>query len=124
MYFIDKAEAVDFFTKIKEGAAVPANNEMPKGKFHLIRKTDYSIQTGVSVTSQAPCEIEFTMPFNDRDTFNPGAPYFRTYDFFVNQGGSDLHIYYKREHPRVNTPMDGRVYSLPVKIWTDPAQAF
>jgi len=124
MYFIDKAEAVDFFTKIKEGAAVPANNEMPKGKFHLIRKTDYSIQTGVSVTSQAPCEIEFTMPFNDRDTFNPGAPYFRTYDFFVNPGGSALKIYYKRAHTRVNPPMDGRVYSLPVKFWTEPAQAF
>ncbi|MBN2754779.1 MAG: transglutaminase domain-containing protein [Candidatus Goldbacteria bacterium] len=119
VFFTEKAEAMDVFSKLKAGDITLVSNEMPEGKFYLIRKTDYIIEPGVSVTAKAPCEIEFTMPFNDRDTFNPGAPYFRTFEYYVSTEDKSFNIQYKRAHTRVNPPMDGRVYSLPVKFWSE-----
>ena len=116
VFFNEKTEAVDVFDKLKTDNVTLVSNEMPQGKFYLIRKIDYIIETGISVTAKAPCEIEFTMPFNDRDTFNPGAPYFRTFDFYVFTEDMNFKIQYKRAHTRVNPPMDGRVYSLPVRF--------
>ncbi|PKL90683.1 MAG: hypothetical protein CVV21_11650 [Candidatus Goldiibacteriota bacterium HGW-Goldbacteria-1] len=119
VFFNEKTEAAEVFDKLKTDNVTLVSNEMPQGKFYLIRKTDYIIQTSVSVTAKAPCEIEFTMPFNDRDTFNPGAPYFRTFGYYVISKNQNLKIQYKRAHTRVNPPMDGRVYSLPVKFWAE-----
>jgi hypothetical protein len=116
VFFEEKTEAEDMFNRLKTDNVTLVSNEMPQGKFYLIRKTDYIIQMPVSATAEALCEIEFTMPFNDRDTFNPGAPYFRTFGYYVFSGDSNLKIQYKRAHTRVNPPMDGRVYSLPVRF--------
>jgi len=119
MFFAEKAEAAEIYNKLKNDNVTLVSNEMPQGKFYVVRKTDYIIEPGISVTAKAPCEIEFTMPFNDRDTFNPGASYFRTFDYYVISGDQSLKIQYKRAHTRVNPPMDGRVYSLPVKFWAE-----
>lgn len=89
-----------------DGATVSAR------EYYVLREIEYRVYY-----ENETFEINFTMPFNNRDTFKKGVERgtFKAAAYTVSTGPG-LKAVYKRAHTFAKPPQEGMIYYLPVKF--------
>lgn len=103
--FFDKSAAEGYPADL-EGATVSARD------YFIMREIKYRVYF-----EQDKFEINFTLPFNNRDTFKRGTERgtFKVAAFRLT-AGQGLKASYRRAHTVASPPQEGMIYYLPVKF--------
>lgn len=101
----DKA-AAEGYPADMDGATVSAR------EYYVLREITYRVYY-----EKDNFEIDFTMPFNNRDTFKKGVESgtFKAAAYMLSTG-PNLRASYKRAHTFAQPPQEGMIYYLPVKF--------